>query len=440
MVEKKVNNKEESKVKVKFITNDPNIRVTDTPIAVPVRLARLGLSEVIHHLREDIEENSKPFDFLINGKFIRTTLDTHIKNNSLSEEDIITIEYLEAITEPKREKECQHDDWVSSVHGGNFGLIVSGSYDLGVRVWDSEGNLISTGTGHLAGVKCVSWINDKDNSNLSFVSASLDKTLRVWNFNKEQSEIKALAVLKEHTGSVESVDVSPDQTRIVSGSMDGTIKLWSIKNIPNTPAAAPSNSSLKKRKTTTAPETIHEITESIQSVSVPNCQGITTVNWETQFQLLSGSMDHNIKLWDVNTLTQTESIHTSSSLTDISYTVESGLIASAHKDKTIRIWDPRESDQTKAQIQSLFSHKTWVTSVCWKPNSKHHLCSTSHDGTIKYWDIRTKIPFYTIDNLEKTNEKVLTSSWINNNNNDNYSIVSGGTDSKLRIHYNDNNN
>jgi len=58
-------NKQESKVKVRFVTNDPNIRVTDTPLAVPVTLGRLGLSEVINHLRNEDEENqqTKPFDF-----------------------------------------------------------------------------------------------------------------------------------------------------------------------------------------------------------------------------------------------------------------------------------------------------------------------------------------------------------------------------------------
>ncbi|KAM9983108.1 hypothetical protein ACTFIZ_005734 [Dictyostelium cf. discoideum] len=445
--------KEESKVKVKFITNDANIRVTDTPIAVPVRLGRLGLSEVIHHLREEENETSKPFDFLINGKFIRTTLDKHIKNANLSEEQIITIEYLEAITEPKREKECQHDDWVSCVDGSNFGLVVSGSYDLGVRVWGYDGELISTGTGHLAGVKSVCWINDKNADNLSFVSASMDKTLRVWNFNRSQSEIKALACLKEHTGTIESVYVSPDSSRIVSASMDSTIKLWSIKDIPNQHATTSnsiekSNSKKRRLANNTNSETaavdqqseiIHNITESLASVTVPNSQGVTVVNWTTQFQMLSGSMDSKIRLWDVSTLIANDTISTPAPLTHLDYSLESGLIVTAHKDRIVRIWDPRSSDETKSQTQSLISHKTWVTSVNWNPSSKYHCCSTSHDGTVKYWDIRTKIPLYTIDTLEKSKDKVLSSSFISNKNKNinDYSIVSGGTDSKLRIHYND---
>ncbi|KAF2069983.1 hypothetical protein CYY_008697 [Polysphondylium violaceum] len=440
-------NKQESKVKVRFITNDPNIRVTDTPLAVPVNLGRLGLSEVINHLRNSEEEENqvtKPFDFLINSKFIRTSLDKHIKNANLTEEDVITIEYLEAITEPKKEKECQHDDWISCVEGGLNGLIVSGSYDLGVRVWDNSGNLLSTGTGHLAGVKSVAWINDKNQDALSFVSASLDKTIRLWNFSNTDKIIKATAVLKEHTGTVESVSISPDRQKIMSGSMDSTIKLWNIKDL-NSSTPNTSTQTSKKRKAA-ATEEIHTITESLASVTVPNSQGVTTVSWPTQFQLISGSMDHSIRLWDLNTMSVSETIHTPSPLHDVSYTVESGLIVSAHADRTIRIWDPRLNNTVVTaegghpmQTQSLISHKKWVSSAKWKPNSKYHLCSTSLDGSIKYWDIRTKIPLYSIDRLTESNEKLFCSTWITDKpaNIDQSLMVSGGSDSKLRIYHDD---
>lgn len=36
----------------------------------------------------------------------------------------------------------------------------------------------------------------------------------------------------------------------------------------------------------------------------------------------------------------------------------------------------------------LRSHKGWVTDVAWSPASAHLLASTSHDQTVKLWDIR----------------------------------------------------
>ena len=37
-------------VRVRFITSDPSIRVVDTPVAVPITLARYGLSQIVNHL------------------------------------------------------------------------------------------------------------------------------------------------------------------------------------------------------------------------------------------------------------------------------------------------------------------------------------------------------------------------------------------------------
>ncbi|KYR01949.1 WD40 repeat-containing protein [Tieghemostelium lacteum] len=432
----------ESKVKVKFVTNDAKIRVTDKELAVPLRLGRLGLSEAINLLLQeesDKEITPKPFDFLINGKFIRTTLDKHIKNLQLTEETVITIEYLEAITEPKKEKECQHDDWISCSDGSSFGLICSGSYDLGVRVWKMDGQLMATGTGHLAGVKSVKWLNAMNSDRQGYlVSSGLDKSIRLWELNKEGGSLRELATLKEHSGTVESISVSPDSERLISAGMDNKLKMWNINEIREQCTSGNGSAEVKKKRKTASSTVgvsseVKEVTQSLASMDAHN-QGITVVDWSTQFQIFSGSMDHHLFLWDLTTMSKTLSINTPNPLHDISYSTESGLVATAHTDKTIRVYDPRVDDSSKYQIQSLISHSSWVTSVNWQPNSQYNLCSASHDGTVKYWDIRTKIPLYTIDNL-KSGEKLLTSCWVSSSKTNTPLIASGGTDSKLRIHF-----
>eukprot|EP01133_Synstelium_polycarpum_P016166 gene16166-19240_t len=388
--------KEEGKVRVKFVTNDQSIRVTETPFAVPLRLGRLGLSEVVNHLRaEDDAAEHKPFDFLINGKFIRTSLEAHIKRAGLSEEPVITVEYLEAITEPKKEKENQHDDWIASVDGSATmgGLVVTGCYDFGVRIANLEAETLVTGIGHKAGVKCVAWANDRTPSALKFVSASLDKTLRLWEADVVGKTIRSIALFAEHTGTVESVQCSPDGAKMVSGSMDAKIKIWNLENITETTAQAPS----KKRRGNKSAIPDEEITTFTECLSdlIGHSQGVRTVTWPTQFQILSGSMDHTIKLWDIESMSCSDTM--------------SGLIASAHADRNVRLWDPRVKDG-KFNVQSLQSHKSWVTSVRWKPNSANQLISASHDGTVKLWDTRSKIPLFTLN--QTADNKVLSASWM----------------------------
>src|SRR5262249_40850782 len=54
------------------------------------------------------------------------------------------------------------------------------------------------------------------------VTGSEDGTARVW----DAKTFAELAVLKGHTGSVMSVAVSPDGARIVTGSDDRTARVW----------------------------------------------------------------------------------------------------------------------------------------------------------------------------------------------------------------------
>lgn len=57
---------------------------------------------------------------------------------------------------------------------------------------------------------------------------------------------------------------------------------------------------------------------------------------------------------------------------------------------------------------SLKSHKGWVTAVAWHPETAHMLASSSHDGTVKIWDVRSSVPLFT---LKAHKDKALCVSW-----------------------------
>ena len=54
------------------------------------------------------------------------------------------------------------------------------------------------------------------------VSGSYDMILRLWDAENK----KCLGILEGHGGLIKSVAFSPDGKRIVSGSFDRTIRLW----------------------------------------------------------------------------------------------------------------------------------------------------------------------------------------------------------------------
>jgi WD40 repeat protein len=61
------------------------------------------------------------------------------------------------------------------------------------------------------------------------VSGSYDKTIKVWDI----ASGRLLNTLEGHTSYVQSVAVTPDGTKIVSGSGDNTIRVWDLNNGSN---------------------------------------------------------------------------------------------------------------------------------------------------------------------------------------------------------------
>jgi WD40 repeat protein/serine/threonine protein kinase len=102
-------------------------------------------------------------------------------------------------------------------------LVLSGSYDKTLRLWDIEtGQCLRIFTGHENSVESVCMSVD---GRLA-LSGSADKTLKLWDIKNG----KCLHTLTGHTDSVKSVCLSIDDRLALSGSADKTLKLWDIKN------------------------------------------------------------------------------------------------------------------------------------------------------------------------------------------------------------------
>ena len=101
------------KVQVIFRSRDPKYAITDTAILIPTHLKRFGLSEIINHLLAT--SSPIPFDFIISGSFLTTSLQTWLDSNNVSNEHIVTIEFVESTLPPDSSSTLKHDDWISSV-------------------------------------------------------------------------------------------------------------------------------------------------------------------------------------------------------------------------------------------------------------------------------------------------------------------------------------
>ena len=107
----------------------------------------------------------------------------------------------------------------------NKELLVTGSDDKTLIVWDLDQleykEKVSRLTGHSGPINHVLFAPNS----VFFVSASFDKTLRIW----AVSTLNCLSVLKGHVSEVYLLSFSRDSKWIVSGSKDSTLQVWNVK-------------------------------------------------------------------------------------------------------------------------------------------------------------------------------------------------------------------
>ena len=113
---------------------------------------------------------------------------------------------------------------VNGVAGLSNERVVSASDDKTLKVWTlarpRRGQCLHTLRGHRSSVLCVAAL-PRDR----IVSGSRDKTLRVWDVTEGGGH--CLQTMRGHTGWVNCVGVLPDG-RVVSGSRDKTLKVWGV--------------------------------------------------------------------------------------------------------------------------------------------------------------------------------------------------------------------
>lgn len=102
-------------------------------------------------------------------------------------------------------------------------------------------------------------------------------------------------------------------------------------------------------------------------------------------RLASGSDDHTIKLWDLQTgqCLQTLQGH-NRAVVSISFHPQGNLIASGSFDRTLKLWDL----QRGINIATLQGHTSPILSATFAPDGRR-LVSSSEDGTIRLWDRAT---------------------------------------------------
>lgn len=203
--------------------------VPDIPYSIAANVSTAELNTLVNTLlQESGAGDAQPieFEFLVLGEFLRLRLGAHLRERSISFEDVIQIEYVERYPVPEPQDCLLHDDWVSAVQTYDK-WILTGCYDNTVNIWTVDGKHLLTIPGHTAPIKAVTWVSI-ENKIGTFATASQDQTVMIWKWNIENNAVECIYVCEGHGRGIDSIATSPSKKLIASGSWDTMLKVWRV--------------------------------------------------------------------------------------------------------------------------------------------------------------------------------------------------------------------
>ncbi|HEY9804499.1 MAG TPA: WD40 repeat domain-containing protein [Leptolyngbyaceae cyanobacterium] len=281
-----------------------------------------------------------------------------------------------------------HADAVWAVAVSKDGqTLVSASADKTIKVWNLETLKVKfTLEGHSDTVRAIALTSDDQ----TLISADGDNRIKIWDL--PTSKLKR--TLTSHAGPVWSLTVSSDGQTLVSTHENGSIKIWNyptgqllrtikghegrVFSVAMSPGGETfatggidKNINIWNLYTGERLRTITGHQDAVRSL-VFSRDGKT---------IASSSWDKSIKIWNVQTgeLLHTLLGHTSRVVT-LCLGFDEKTLVSGSIDNDLKIWDM----QTGQLLETLSSHRDWILTVATNPTKKI-LVSGSKDKTIKIW-------------------------------------------------------
>ena len=296
-------------------------------------------------------------------------------------------------------------------------LLVSGSYDKTVKLWDLQtGAIVKTFYGHMDGVVAVSISADCT----MIASGSCDKSIRLWDIQTEECHC---VIEQQH--DVYHVRFSPTDPQCLISVSGGKVYHWDINGHQTNPAHNGSYiafsldgtqliSCHKKNIVVHNPSSGGIVAKFYAANSV-----IRNCCFSPDGRLIAAAANQTVYVWDT-TSSHPHPIKTfvghTRSITSLEFSSPSCLISSSH-DNSVRFWKTGtlQTDPTMADTESASLNSAQIMSITLQTQDGIAISSNS-DGVVKIWDISTglcKASFQTVaKNPEQSDVRLINGNLI----------------------------
>ncbi|MGA2075907.1 MAG: hypothetical protein ABSH52_20655 [Terriglobia bacterium] len=254
--------------------------------------------------------------------------------------------------------------------------------------WDSEAALEQLTLDARGFVFSVAWSSD----GTRMATGSMDNTAKVW----DAGTGKALLTVGGHHGPVSSVALSPNRKCVSTGNWDFTATVYDTETGKelvtmrghNGPVVSVAWSPDGKRLATGSGDSTPMVWDAKSGRKLLTLKGhegsVLSVAWSPDGKrLVTGSVDDTAKVWDAGSGKELLSLNGHrAAVSSVAWSPDGRRLATGSVDTTTRVWDA----EAGKELLTLTGQTSRVLSVAWSPDGKR-LAAVSGDHTVQVYAV-----------------------------------------------------
>ncbi|CAE7504721.1 ATG26, partial [Symbiodinium microadriaticum] len=178
-------------------------------------------------------ERPIPFDFLVEGEFLRSSISSYLEAHKLSSEKVLKLEFVLALREPEQSTVDETPDWIASVvplQGYPSSWFAAVSYDGTLRVYENSEARVTSRLSD-AGLAAVAALPVDNGRGSHLVAAGLDGSLRCCSLRHDGASSAAAGKVAERRGAtvpqaLQAAAISEDGTMLAGAGWSSQVYVW----------------------------------------------------------------------------------------------------------------------------------------------------------------------------------------------------------------------